>query len=233
MTLTERDGGAIAAALEAEWSTAAAAAYRPRYNVAPGDRHPVLRAEAGRRTIDLLAWGMRGGGTAGAARGRGRVRGDTALINARAESLAIRDRFREAFIGRRCVIPADGFFEWRKLDGGRRRQPYWFHADRRGLLCLAGLYDEDGENEGRFVVVTVPAGAAVRPVHDRMPAVLDRAGADRWLAAPDLDVLRPAADGVLVATPVATRVNNVAHDDPACIAPIDPDSEAGTQLRLV
>lgn len=194
--------------------------WRARYNVAPTDAHPVLRADGGRRRLELARWGVVGGPR------------QQLLINARSESARGRPAFREALARRRCVIPADGFFEWKK--DGERRQPLWFHRPDGKLLLFAGLWEPapaDGDGRPRFVVLTTAPNALVRDVHDRMPAILTLDEALAWLAAPSLELLRPAPEGLLAARPVSSRVNSVRNDDPACLDP-PPPVPAASQLAL-
>jgi putative SOS response-associated peptidase YedK len=206
-TLTTTELGHVAATLEAEIDDEAAALHRPRYNVAPGDRCVVVIAPRGRPRLVAATWGLPGERT-------------SLVINARAETLADKTMFRESFQLRRCLVPADGFYEWMGARGDRR--PLWFHAPDRGLLWLAGLYQTRIERTLAFAIVTTEANAEVAQAHDRMPVVLAPAAAVAWLAAPDPTLLRPAADGALVAVEVSDRVSSVANDDPACLDPPDP-----------
>ncbi|AUX26958.1 uncharacterized protein SOCEGT47_075300 [Sorangium cellulosum] len=195
----------------------AAAFYRPRYNIAPSSVHPVLRARDGRRELVPATWGF----TARFARGGA---GPSLLANARAESARTKPTFRDAFAARRCVIPADGFYEWTGPKGARR--PTWFHPAGGGLLRLAGLYqpakDPDAGDTGvRFTILTTDASADVAEVHDRMPVLLAPGDVDLWLGAiGGVDpaqveaLLRPAPRGTLAARAVSPRVNSVAHDGP-------------------
>src|SRR5262249_18104823 len=125
---------------------------------------------------------------------------------------------RRAFAERRCLIPADGFYEWLGKKG--HRQPGWFHAPPGQLLTFAGLYDRDGN----FVIITTEANHHVAPVHDRMPAIIRPDDRDAWLAAADPKLVRPAPDGYLTKTLVSARVNSVANDDPGCLAPPEQPS---------
>jgi putative SOS response-associated peptidase YedK len=149
-----------------------------------------------------------------------------AVINARAETLAQRPMWQDALAERRCVVPVDGFFEW------QGEQPYWYHRADGGLLPLAGLWEEGsapGDDRGRprprFVVVTTAANALVAAAHDRMPAILPPACVGEWLARPGLELLTPAPESLLVATPVSTRVNSTANDDARLLAPVRPRSQ--------
>jgi putative SOS response-associated peptidase YedK len=235
-TLTLPDYGTLARTLGVEVDPELAALYRPRYNVAPTDVHVVLRAKGGRREVVLARWGL----VSSWAPDRS---GAAKQINARSETAAQKPAFRDAFERRRCVVPADGFFEWAGPKGKRR--PIWYHPAEGGLLRLAGLYESwrdpaTGERERTFTILTTDANALVAPVHDRMPAVLLPADVDAWLGGPPgteaegaeaaRSLLRPAPPELLVATPVSPRVNAVGNDDPGCLAPEAPP--AGETLSL-
>lgn len=142
------------------------------------------------------------------------VRKGHLVINARAETAADLRIFRDAFQGGRCVVPADGFYEWQ---GGRGdRTPLWFHAPDGGLLLFAGLaFERDGCR--RFVILTTAANERMRSVHDRMPALLSRDEAVAWLEHPDAALLRPAPEAWLSAREVSSRVNDPEEDGPALI----------------
>jgi putative SOS response-associated peptidase YedK len=222
MTFGRDDLSAVADELGAALDDAyLAAPPKPRFNVAPSDRHPVLllRRAPGAKTRTLVpaTWGLPAEGQR------------PALINARAETAAFRPTFRDAFAHRRCVVVTDGFYEWRRE--GAHKQPFWFHRADDGLLLFAGLFEE---RPARFTVLTTEANALVATIHDRMPAVLPTSReVDAWLDRPDRSLLRPAPEGLLVATPVSSRVNSVKHDDRACLAPADGDPDAGdVQLTL-
>jgi len=194
MTLTPRDFADVAELLGASADPELAASYRPRFNLPPTDPH--MMVIAGHRLV-AARWQF----------------GPAKQINTRAETLAKNGLTKRAFAERRCLIPADGFYEW--LGARGRRQPVWFHARPGQLLTFAGIYDRDGN----FAVVTTTANADVAPVHDRMPAILLPDRRDAWLAAPDPALLAPAPEGYLERTLVSPRVNSVANDDPACLAP--------------
>src|SRR4051812_34752989 len=127
MTLSRRELAEIADELDALYDAAAASRYRPRYNIAPTDAHPLLRLEGSARRLELGRWGF-------AREGR------PLLINARAETARSRDAFRAAFARQRCVVPADGFYEWSSADGERR--PVWLHRRDGQLPPPARLYEE-------------------------------------------------------------------------------------------
>jgi putative SOS response-associated peptidase YedK len=159
-----------------------------------------------------------------------RRRGKPPAINARAETAPFKPAFQEAFVSRRCVVPVDGFFEWKAGPAGR--QPLWFHRPDGKLLLLAGLFDEELTTakqpaRTRFAVLTTAPNRLLATVHDRMPALLSASDAASWLVQPAQKLLRPAPDDLLLATPVSLRVNSVRNDDPECLAP-----PRGSQMRL-
>lgn len=229
-TLTTADYVSVAQALDADFNVALMAAYQPRYNVAPSDPHWIvcLEPERDRPQLSQGTWGFPS------------PRGP--MINARSETMHQRPTFRDAVWTARCGVVADGFYEW---SGPRRaRQPHWFHRPDGAPFVFAGLYQdrvnpESGEITRNFTVLTTRPNALVEPVHDRMPVILDRAGADRWLrwtpAQRDPQALRqlddlfePLSDGWLVSTPVSRRVGDVRNDDAECIEPVElpaPDPE--------
>jgi putative SOS response-associated peptidase YedK len=181
--------------------------WTPRYNIAPTDSHPVARVVGGQRRLTRARWGLPGR--------------DKQLINARGETLAERPRFRDLLNGGRCVVPADGFFEWQE------GQPWWYSAPDGGPLFFAGLW-EDGPDAPRFLIVTTAANDVVAPVHDRMPALLTPACIGEWLKRPALELLVPAPESALVARPVSSRVSSVANDDASLLEPV----KARGQLKL-
>ena len=223
-TLTRKDFRQLAAEVDAIFDDAAATLYRPRYNIAPTDQHWIVRTKREERQLLPATWGLINSWAKDA-------KGAARQINARSESALKRPVFRDAFESRRCVVPADGFFEW--LGAKEARRPMWFHAPDGGLILFAGLYEswQDPQTEAwrrTFTILTTEANEAVAPVHDRMPVILPPERIDDWLHVPAQDaadyaatlrpLLAPAAEGVLVATEVSRRVNSVANDDEACLA---------------
>ncbi len=191
----------------------------PRYNIAPSQEVLVIPNRS-RRLLRPARWGLIPYWAADPSIGH-------RMINARAETLTTRNAFRDALARRRCVIPADGFYEWRR--SGRTRQPFLVAAPDGTPLALAGLWDlwqpPDGARIASFTIITTPANGIVAPIHDRMPAVLDDAALERWLDPAFADpaaltaLLAPAADAALTARAVSTWVNSPDHDDPQCLAP--------------
>lgn len=211
-TLTRPDLSGVARLLGAELDPSEAALHRPRYNVAPSQVAFVVRAGGGRTRLQPARFGFPG-------------RQGQLVVNARAETAGRLPMFREAFQEGRCVVPSDGFFEWRGAAG--KRQPLWYHRPDGGLVLMAGLARSAADGQLEFVILTTPANGEVRGVHDRMPALLSPEEAAVWLAQPEPALLRPAPEGGLAARPVSQRVNSVANDDAACLAPAPPPHQLG------
>ncbi|HEY1785185.1 MAG TPA: SOS response-associated peptidase [Pirellulales bacterium] len=195
-----------------------------RYNIAPTQRILVLRAAAdGQREAVLMRWGLP------SAAGR-------LLVNARAETVARLPAFRDGFAHRRCLIPADGFYEWQKT--GARKQPFFIHRPGDQLFAFAGIWQPgpDGPT-AECVLITQAAGERVRPIHDRQPVRLPPEAWDTWLAA-DSDARSPDAlagpQALLVPpavddwkpVPVSNFVNRVDNDSPRCIDPVEPERQS-------
>jgi putative SOS response-associated peptidase YedK len=192
-----------------------------RYNVAPRQDVPVVRAAGdGVRALAMLRWGL----VPSWAKDPGI--GDR-LINARSETAHEKPSFRAAFKSRRCILPADGFYEWKK-EGGVK-QPYRICLDDGGPFGLAGLWERWSDPAGGVLetcaILTTEANAQVRPIHHRMPVILDPGDHAAWLDADGIDTVaaralaRPFEEGRLVAYPVSRHVNAARNDDAACIEP--------------
>ncbi len=215
------DPAEIAAYFDLEVSSQVEA--RPSYNVAPGQAVAAVRAdEKGRRHVAALRWGLVPFWAKETSIGY-------RLINARGETLAERPAFREAFRRRRCLLPASGFYEWRKTSG-RQSQPYFIAPSEEPLIAFAGLWerwrDPAGDPLESCTIVTVPANAVVAPIHDRMPLTIGRSAFGAWLdtsADPALDAL-VAGGPRLEARAVSRAVNDPRHDSPALIEGL-PDTE--------
>jgi len=199
----------------------------PRYNIAPTQRVPIVRAgDTGARETSTARWGLVPVWAKDPAIGH-------RLINARAESVAEKPSFRDSFRKRRCLIPASGFFEWSKE--GAAKQPWLLRRPDGGPLAFAGLWSrwrDPGSDEEleSFAILTTTPNAVAALVHDRMPVILDEPARSLWLdpvADPKNDLsplLRPCPAEELEAFPVSRRVNNPRHDEPSCLDPISrPD----------
>jgi putative SOS response-associated peptidase YedK len=210
-TLRRDDLGEVARELDAELA-ADSSSWRPRYNVAPTQKHPLVRHDDGRRTLHLAQWGLR--------------RDQRMHINARAETARHLPAFRGAFAARRCVIPIDGFYEWTTVAG--RKWPVWFHRPDGGLLYVAGLWEPTPSGGESFALLTTKPNATVAPIHDRMPVLLDVANVGAWLAEGERRLLVPAPDDWLAVHWVAPRVNSARYDEPDCIAAVGPPPESAS-----
>jgi putative SOS response-associated peptidase YedK len=193
-------------------------AYAPRYNIAPTQAALVVRETPdGAREAVFLRWGLVPFWAKEPSIG-------SRLINARAEGLVDKPAFRAAFRRRRCLVPADGFFEWRAAVG-RRKQPYHVRLAAGGPFAMAGLWEqwrppEGGDTIATFTIVTTAANEVLRPVHDRMPVLVAPADYDEWLSSPNPSaLLGPWAGTELAIVPIGTRVNDVRNDDPAVLEP--------------
>lgn len=238
-TLTNKDFRALAAHLEAAFGDDAPALYRRRYNIAPTDQHWIVRAKFEQRELLPATWGLVNSWSLDA-------KGAFKQINARSETAPSRPAFREAFEKRRCIVPADGFYEW--VGAKEARRPIWFHPPGGGLIYLAGLYEtwrdpsiEHADNGRRtFTILTTSANDVVAPVYDRMPVILAPESIDDWLYVPasngaayaaDLrELLVPSPTSTLVATEVSRRANSVANDDEGCLAPATAEAYEAPRL---
>lgn len=196
---------------------------RPRYNIAPMQDVVVVRDVDGERSLAMLRWGLLPAWAKDPAIA-------SRLVNARSETAAEKPSFRDAMKKRRCIVPASGFYEWKKE--GTRKQPWYFRPSRPGaLLAIAGLWERwrsaDGEIVETTCLLTTDANALVAPVHDRMPVLLDHEQVERWLDPSDADaaslarMLAPAPPEALGAHRVSTAVSSVRNDDARNIDPID------------
>ncbi len=207
----------------------------PRYNVAPSQSVLVLAADAG-GVAEWMPWGLPAPWReSGARRGRPQL-----LINARSESVQRKRVFQSLLAEGRCLVLADGFYEWTRRAG--RAQPWLFRLAGGAPFGLAGLWrpalgPAAGSARGTCVVLTTQANAVVSPVHHRMPVVVEASAAGAWLeggahAVPQaLEVLRPLPANQLVAHPVSTRVNSAAVDDPRCVLPAPLPTAGSAEAR--
>lgn len=194
----------------------------PRYNIAPSQAVAGVRqSQQGDRELVMLQWGLiPHWARAPATHHR--------MINARAETLTERPAFRSAFTQRRCLIPADGYYEWMPSAG--RKQPYFIAPREEGPIAFAGLWERwrnDAEIIESCAIITTEANGFVRKVHDRMPLILPEHAYSQWLdyslrePATLRPLLKPYDASQLQAYPVSTRVNSPRIDDAACIDPLD------------
>lgn len=188
----------------------------PRYNIAPTQEAPVLRLARDEREIRSLRWGLVptwAGGLDFTAR---------PLINARAETVADKPSFRAAFKSRRCLVPADGYYEWKRV--GRTKRPFRIHREDDGLFAFAGIWErwEGGEDPVEsFAIITTAASGPLSAIHDRMPVIVASDRYADWLAAGSAELFQ-ADTSALIAYRVSARLNSPSNDDPACVAALDP-----------
>ena len=202
---------------EAEWT--------PRYNIAPTQPVPVIRQnpKEPRRELSLMRWGLIPSWAKD-------MSGAAMMINARSETAATKPAFRDPLTNRRCLVPADGFYEWMRT--GKAKQPYCFEVNDGELFAFAGLWDRWKDPSGQWIkscsILTTTPNAVTSSVHDRMPVILDPDCYDLWLD-PGMtnveavsEMLKPYDPRVMRCYPVSTRVNHVANDDAECSTPVEP-----------
>ncbi|MFL5035728.1 MAG: SOS response-associated peptidase [Microvirga sp.] len=209
--------------------------FPPRYNAAPAQDLWIIRRNpaTGERTLDLLRWGLVPHFCA--------EKPKPPPINAAAETLATktfppetRPFFADAYAKRRCIMPIDGFFEWKAVKGEKIRQPFAIAMKDGAPFGLAGLWENwkdpaSGAWLRTFCIVTTRANALVRPIHSRMPVILAPQDYERWLAGEDdpRELLRPYPAEPMTMWPVSTRVNSYKNDDESLIAPaLEADATA-------
>lgn len=194
------------------------------YNIAPQSVQPVVRQgrDTGEREFGLLRWGLVPFWAKDAKIGY-------STINARAEEAAQKPAFREALRKRRCLIPADAFYEWERSDP-KNKQPFAIALKSGEPYAFAGLWErwrpKEGEALETFTILTTDANEVLEPIHNRMPVILEPKDYERWLepAAEDrlpVDLLRPFAAEQMIAWPVSSRVGNVRNNDPELLVALE------------
>jgi putative SOS response-associated peptidase YedK len=206
--------------------------WKPRFNIAPTQPVPVIRQNPKEpvREMSLMRWGLIPSWSKDSS-------GAASMINARAETAATKPAFCDAMKSRRCLIPADAFYEWVRT--GKAKQPYCFEVNEGELFAFAGLWDRWKDPSGQWIkscsILTTTPNAVTSAVHDRMPAILDPDAYDLWLdpemhnVAAASDQLKPFDARLMQCYPISTRINNVGNDDEACSEPVEV---AETQVRL-
>ena len=212
--------------LEALYGYLDGADFPPRYNIAPTQPIAVVRMMGGARRFALVRWGLVPSWVKD-------PKSFTLLINARAEGILDKPSFRAAMRHRRCLVPASGFYEWRRMPGsnsGKTREPFWLRPRDGKPIAFAGLWETwaDRTTGGEIdsgAIVTTSANAVLSPIHDRMPVIVAPEDFEQWLTGDPAEasaLLRPAPDDLLEAVPISNRVNRVANDDPGLLEPVEP-----------
>jgi len=198
--------------------------WNPRYNIAPTQPIPVIRQHPKEpvRELSLMRWGLIPSWAKDAS-------GAARMINARSETASTKPAFRDAMKSRRCLIPADGFYEWMRME--KTKQPYCFEVNDGELFAFAGLWDRWKDPNGQWVkscsILTTTPNAVTSVVHDRMPVILSSDDYDLWLdpgmtnVAAASDLLKPFDARRMRCFPVSGRINHVANDDEECSAPVE------------
>jgi len=197
----------------------------PSWNVAPTDPLPVVRYDAKdrQRSLDVMRWGL-------VPFWAKDIKVGFANINAKAEGIENKPAFREAFRQRRCLVPVDNFYEWKKVAGGKK-QPYAIGLKGGGLMALAGLWESwhskpSGERVRSFAIITTEPNELCAQLHNRMPVVLAPEAWPQWLGEEPADegqlksLLAPYPSGGMICWPVSQRVGSVKNNDPSLIEPI-------------
>jgi putative SOS response-associated peptidase YedK len=205
----------------------------PRYNIAPTQDVPIIRQDPKKpvRKLSYARWGLIpywSKDASGAAR----------MINARSETTATTPAFRDALKWRRCLVPADGFYEWKK--SGKTKQPFCFEVGEGKLFAFAGIWERWKDPKGNWIescsILTTKANALAATVHDRMQVILDSNDYDLWLDPGMTDVqalndlLKPYDASQMRSYPVSAKVNNVANDDAQCSESVELRESLGKSL---
>lgn len=193
---------------------------KPRYNAAPSEELPVIIND-GETHVELMRWGL-------VPFWAKDVKMGYKMINARAETVQEKPSYRKALAMQRCIIPADGFFEWKKA--GREKTPYYFFLKDHGLFGFAGLYDIWKDKEGKdlrsYTIITTQPNTLLEPIHNRMPVILEKRDEETWLnpdeteAARLVKLLHPYSASEMDSYPVSHLVNSPANDTKEVIVPI-------------
>jgi putative SOS response-associated peptidase YedK len=201
---------------EEDWS--------PRYNIAPTQPVPVIRQHPKEpvRQLSLMRWGPIPSWSKN-------ISGAASMINARSETAATKPAFRDPIRFRRCLIPADAFYEWKRTE--KSKQPYCFAVNGGELFAFAGLWDGWKDASGNWIkscsILTTTPNAVTSAIHDRMPVILDPDSYDLWLdpgmqnVAAISDLLKPYDARLMRSYPVSTRINHVANDSEECSLPVE------------
>lgn len=187
----------------------------PSYNIAPSQAIPVIRQENDRRTFAMARWGLIPSWAKD-------IKISYSTINARAETVAEKPAFRSAFQRRRCLIPADGYFEWQEIANSKIKQPWYISLKNQEPMALAGLWEywqgKDGSEIESCTIIVTSGNELMQPIHDRMPVILSPETWDIWLDTANTNkqglqtLLTKYPDDEMTAWPVSTLVNSPRHN---------------------
>ena len=205
--------------------------YEPRYNIAPTQEVPIFHYdEDGNNRVRFMRWGLIPSWSKDKSIG-------SRMINARSETVATKPAFRSAFKRRRCLVPADGYYEW--LRDGKKKVPYLIQTKEKQPFAMAGLWETwtgDSEPIASFTIITTTSNDATSFVHDRMPVILNADSFDSWLS-PDFEdheklqqLMIPYDDNAIHLSQVSPHVNSVKNDDPTCIVEVTDPPLSQSQL---
>ena len=193
---------------------------RPRYNIAPTQNIPIVREDGGKRRFALARWGL-------IPHWAKDIKIGYSTINARAETVADKPAFRNAFRHRRCLVPADGFYEWQVIPDSKVKQPWFIALRDREPMAFAGLWERwrspEGEELESCSIIVTDANEIIRPIHERMPTILAPEDWDAWLETDAKDagslqiLLKPYPAEGMAAWPVSTKVNSPRNDSVECM----------------
>lgn len=194
----------------------------PRYNIAPSQPIAAFPNQSSPK-LDFFVWGLIPSWAKDPQMG-------SRMINARSETLAEKPSFRNAYRRRRCLIPADGFYEWQVIPDKKSKQPMYIHLQDHKPFSFAGLWEiwraPDGSEVHSATIITTQANSFMKPIHDRMPVILKTMDYEEWLDPNErrpeslAQLLVPYPDGEMAAYPVSPAVNSPQNDQPECIKPL-------------
>jgi putative SOS response-associated peptidase YedK len=222
--------------IKARWNLYGNLEFAPRYNIAPSQPVPVIVEGERANEAKLMKWGLVPSWAPDPSIGN-------RLINARAETLLEKSSFKRLVAERRCIIPADGFYEWRRER--QRTVPVWIHLKNKEPFAFAGLWDawqdfDSGTILNTFTIITTEPNDLLRPIHNRMPVIYDCEMSQQWLAHVDASsqmalsaALKPYRSELMEAWEVSTFVNTPENDSEECVRPIAHSQPTNRQLSLL
>jgi len=193
--------------------------FEPSYNIAPTQLTPVIVSDNGTLKMELIKWGFKVHWSSASDKSEHHAPAYKQVINARCESLQQKKLFKKLIEGKSCLIPANGYYEWKKE--GSQKQPYFIKLPKDQILLLAGLWREvhhhTGEIEKEYTIITTPANEELQKIHDRMPVIIDKKEINGWLKKnPEkLELIKNNTE--LLYYPVSSMVNSIKNNSPKCI----------------